>query len=266
MTELSPDPWAAVEAQTAEIGRLAGEGDRYRLVRLGGAPALLDESLALAREARRLHRRRPDDAAAIAAIAQRLGTVVSRYAALIQTACTTDEYVAAVAAWRAGDGLALARLIPAVFAEVGLAVVGDFLYHPIPVMGHGNRPIDPATVAARAVTESEDGLTPAEPGSGTASDEALRAILLYPVWSSVDSPVALRLRAGAVSVPFFRLRDANEILVYAPRLSTKFDIAVAATIPDQERWPEVGVDYVEYRDALAAALAAAGHPATYLPP
>jgi hypothetical protein len=266
MTELSPDPWAAIEAQIAEIGRLAGEGDRYRRVRLGGAPGLLDESLTLAREARRLHRRRPDDAAAIAGIAQRLGTVVSRYAALVQTACTTDEYVAAVAAWQAGDGPALARLIPAVFAEVGLATVGDFLYYPIPVMGHGNRPIDPATVAARAIAVSEEGLTPAEPGSGTASDDALRAILLYPAWSAVDTPVALRLPASAVPLPFFRLRDAHEILIYAPRLSTEFDIAVAATTPDQERWPEVGVEYVEYRDALAAALAAASHPATYLPP
>jgi hypothetical protein len=266
MTDLSPDRWAAVEAQIAEIGRLAGEGDRYRLVRLGDGPALLDESLALAREARRLHRRQPDDAAALAAIAQRLGTVVTRYAALIQTACTTDEYVAAVAAWQAGDGPALARLIPAVFAEVGLAQTGDFLYYPIAVMGHGNRPIDPATVAAHAIAVSEEGLTPAEPGSGTASDEALRAILLYPAWSSVDTPLALRLTAGAVALPFFQLRAAHEILVYAPRLSARFDIAVAATMPDQERWPEVGVDYVEYRDALAAALAAAGRPATYLPP
>lgn len=266
MTESSPDPWAAVEAHVAEIGQLAGEGDRYRLVRLGGAPALLDESLALAREARQLYRRRQADGAAIAVIAERLRTVAARYGALIHEARSADAYVAAVAAWHAGDGAALTRLIPEIFAEVALAAVGSVLYHPVPVMGDRNRPIDPTAVAARLETLGREGLVPAEPGSGTASDEALRAVLLQAAWSALDTPVALRLETVAVAAPLFRLRDSDEVLVYTPRIEGDFEIVLATAAPDQDRWPEVGVEYGEYRDALARALAAAGRRITYLAP
>ncbi len=266
MTDLSADPWVALEAQIAEIGRLAGEGDRYVVVRSGGASTLLDESLALAGEARRLHRRRSDDPGAVASIVERLGAIAARYGTLLEKARTADDYLAAVAAWRAGDAPALARLIPAVFADVTRADVGGFLHYPVAIMGRENRPIDPATVAARVARLVAEGLEPAEPGSGTASDAALQAVLLYPCWSALDTPAALRLGAATLTLPLFRLGAADEILVYTGRLTGHFDVVLAATAPDQDRWPEVGVDYAQYRDALAAALAAAGHPATYLEP
>jgi hypothetical protein len=260
------DPWAAVEARIAEIGSLAGEGDRYRLVRSGGGPALLDESLALAREARRLYRRRPDDARAIASVAERLGVVAARYGTLIERARTTADYLAAVAAWHAGDAPALARLIPAVFADVAVTAVGGPLHHPVAIMGRENRPIDPATVAAHVSALAEEGLTPAEPGSGTASDAGLRAVLLYTSWATLDTPLALRLPPGRVGLPLFRVGAADEILVYTARVAGDLEVVLAAVAPDQDRWPEVGVDYAAYRDALAIALAAAGHPVTYLDP
>ena len=205
MPECSPDPWAAVEAQIAEIGRLAGEADRYRLVRQRGASALLDESLALGREARRLYRRSPGDAEAVAAIVERLGFLAARYTALVAAARAADDYVAAVAAWRAADGTAIARLVPEIFADVALADVGAFLYYAVPVMGDRNRPLDPAEVAARVENLHREGLEAAEPGSGTASDEGLRAVLLSASWSALDTPVALRMPATTLPSPAFRL-------------------------------------------------------------
>ena len=266
MPESSPDPWAAVEAQIAEIGRLAGEGDRYRLVRQRGAPALLDESLAIAREARRLYRRSPGDAEAVAAIVERLRFLAGRYTALVAAARTADDYVAAVAAWHTADGTTLARLVPEIFADVALADVGAFLYYAVPVMGDRNRPLDPAELAARVESLQREGLGTGEPGSGTASDEGLRAILLCASWSALDTPVALRMPATALPSPPFRLAGSEEVLVYCPRLAPPFELVLARTAPDQDRWPDVGIDYDEYRDALVRALAALGLDCTYLPP
>jgi hypothetical protein len=266
MMDPRPDPWVALEAEVAAIGRLAADGDRYRRVRLGGAAALVDESLALARLARRAHRLRQSDPAAIAALVERLRSVAARYGALVEKARGAEDYLAAVAAWKAGDGPALRRLIPEVFADVALAEVESFLYHPVGIMGERNRPIDPAGLAARVHGLARDGLTPAEPGTGIATDEVLQAVVLVASWAALDTPLALRRDGRTLGAPLFRLGASDEILVYTPRLEGPFEVALAATAPDQERWPEVGVEYAEYRDALAGALAALGRRVTYMPP
>src|SRR5206468_3705568 len=78
-------------------------------------------ALALGDEARRLHRRDALDAAGAARLLAEARALAERLRALLDEVRAGPDYRAAVAAHRAGDRAALARLLPAIFAGLELA-------------------------------------------------------------------------------------------------------------------------------------------------
>jgi hypothetical protein len=256
MTAEVPDAWAAVEDRIAEVGTLAAEADRYRWARAGDGPALLNESLALGATARRLLR---DAAGAagdpLARLLTALRDLAGRYRTLLDAVHGDPEYRAAVAAWAAGDAPTLARTIPAVFADVEPAPTCAALYHPVTVAGRRGRLAAAPTLAAELETMCTKGLVAAEGGAIPATDASLRAVPLHADWAALDTPVALRVDPRTIPLPVFRIAASRDHLVYTERLRARATV-VLARHADPQRWPELGVDYVDFFTAMTAALAA----------
>lgn len=250
--ETPRDPWTDLEGQVAEIGILAGEAERYRSIRAGEGPALLNQSLALAATARNLYRHRPSDVGATTTLTVELRAIADRYRSLLQAARAAPAYRQAVAAWQAGDASTLRLAIPGVFADVELLPGTDPLYYPVAVTRR-SRLVPVSELADLIAALSGDGIPAGEPGSTPATDDALQAIVLYDSWSALDTPVALRLDGTTIALPLFRLGTSGELLIYTERLiaSTRPLLARSAA---RDRWPDMGTDYGEFRLALTKAL------------
>ncbi len=244
----------------AEIGALAGLGERYRVVRETGGPALLNYGLALAAEARRLYRGAAVDSEEVARLAARCRETASRLGALLEAARAAPEYAEAVAARQSGDATALIRCIPAVFADIELATGIEALYHPASVTVRGSRVHETDALAAELSRLRAEGIPATDPGDGPGTDDGLRAVVLYDDWGRLDSPVAVRLDAANLGHPTFRLAGSGEILVYAERVGATSAVVVLARSPEPDRWPDLGTDYADFLPSLQAALDRRGCP------
>jgi hypothetical protein len=265
MAERSHDPWNELERQVTAIGILAAEVERYSGAESAGAAALRAEALDLAARARRLYREPLPEAAAVAALAEAGGEIAVRFRALLDAIRDAPEYHAALAAWRAGDGPNLARYIPAVFADVEQTFPPGPLYDPVSVLTRGSRPKPVAALAADITRLRTEGIAASPDGDGAGTDPALRAVVLHASWENLDTPVALRMDADALPCPVFRHVRSGEMLVYVERLLGPWTVVLAAG-PSPERWPDAGVDYVDFLSDLRAALDAAGCPYVFLSP
>jgi hypothetical protein len=265
MAEQPHEPWDELERQVTAIGILAAELDRYHGAESAGAAALRAEALDLAARARRLYRESRPEAAAVAALAEAGGKIADRIRGRLDALRDAPEYHAALAAWRAGAASNLARYIPAVFADVELAPAPCPLYHPVSVFTRGSRPQRVATLAANIARLLAEGLVASPEGDGAGTDRALRAVVLYASWETLDTPIALRVDTAALPSPVFRHAGTGERLVYVERLRGPWTVVLAAG-PSPERWPDAGVEYVDFLSDIRAALDAAGCPYVLLSP
>jgi hypothetical protein len=164
-------------------------------------------------------------------------------------------YRAAVAAHRAGDHAALARLLPTVLDGLEHVPEPPPLFHAVTWLRR-NRP-RPADDVARDVARARDhGLdADADPLAG-GIDPELPAV---PLALDPDgaSPVLLRFEAGSLPPAVFRLRPSGQLLVHVPVLRAAFAVVLPETL-DPDELGEVSVDHPRYRRLLIDALATHG--------
>jgi hypothetical protein len=181
--------------------------------------------------------------------------VAARIRALIEAARAAPEYRDAVTAHAAGDHAALARLLPAIFAGLEPLRAGGDLFAPIAWLRRGRvRPV------ADVVADVQAGLSGEGDDLSPGADAALPAVSLHDA-APPEEPVVLRVPAGTLSAPVHRLRDTGDVLVHVSRLSVPgaaVRLATRLELDEQLRVEIAAAEWARHRDALAAALAAAG--------
>jgi hypothetical protein len=249
-----------LESAIADTGALLVRARKYQRGAGPEGDGLAHEALALGDTARRLHRQAALDDAAAGRLLREARNLADRLRALVAEIHGAADYRAAVAAHAAGDHEALARLLPAIFAglEPATVEVGD-LFAPVAWLRRGR--LRPAGDVAREVIEARTAGLPAEGDDlSPGADAALPAVVLSDV--PPDEPVVLRLGAGTVGGPVHRLSDSGDHLVHVPRLLAAPVVRLARRLQLDEQ-PRVEIapgDWADFRDALAAALDAAGVP------
>jgi hypothetical protein len=245
---------AELESAIADVGALVTRAAKYRRGAGPEGDALRREALALGDAARRLHRRGTLDVAAATSLLAEARALGARSAALVGAVRAAPEYRAAVEAYRACDGEALARVLPAIFADLEPVRAAGDVYAPLAWLRRGRlRPAADVVADALGGPAAEgDDLSP-----GADADLPAIVVALVP---PPDEPVVLGVPATAVRAPVHRLAATGELLVHAARLPTAgATVRLAARLMlDEQLRVEVGVDdWTRWRDALAAALAAA---------
>lgn len=244
---------SALEAAIADTGALIVQLEKYRRGAAADAVAAVRDALALGDAARRLHRRDALDDAEAGRLLAAARAVTERLHAVLRAVREEPAYRAAVAAHRAGDQRALGATIPAVFAHVVGAPAPPDLFVGVPWRRRG-RPAPPADVAAEVARLRDAGLPAAADDLAPGQDAALPAVALEPV--APDEVVVLRLPAGTIPLPVYRIETTGEHLVYTARLRAAFHVRLAAEPGDEQE--RVELDFAAYRAELASALAATG--------
>jgi hypothetical protein len=243
----------ALEAAVADAGALLLRAEKYCRGAGPDGVTLRRVVLSLGDRARRLHRREALDPAAAEELRAEAEAVVARLHAFVREIAEAPEYRAAVAAHGAGDHLALARLLPTIFAGLEPVITPGDLFYPVASRRRG-RPLLPSQIAAAVVDLSRQGLEAKGDDLSAGTDPALPAVILYDQ-PPADEPVVLRFAPGAVPAPIYRLADTGEHLIYAVNLRAPFRVVLRP--PDPEMDDPYG-ETPQAREALAAALAATG--------
>lgn len=249
-------PAGALEAALADAGLLLVELDKFRAAGDEPASGLRRETLALGDRARRLHRAATLDDAAGAALLVEARALGERLQDALRDIRAAPAFRAAVAAHRAGDHAALARLLPNLFAGLEHLVESPPLFHPITWLRR-NRPRPPADVVADVSRMRDQGV----PGHGDAetpgTDPELPALALLTEPSA--DPILLRFAPEVLPPAVFRHRETREHLVHVPLLRARFEVVVPATL-DPDEVGEIPLDHARYRRELLDALGQAALP------
>ena len=250
------EPAATLEAALADCGRLLVELETLRGAREGVLPALRAEGLAIGGEARRLHRARGlDDPEVAGALLRRARTLVARGRQAVLELRQAPAYRAAVAAHRAGDHAALARLLPAVLDGLEHVPAPAALLHTVPWLRR-NRPRPADAVADDVVAARDHGIEAEDDPAAPGVDPELPAVALA---AEIDggSPVLLRFDGHELPGAVFRLRPSGQLLVHVLVLRAPFEVVLPETL-DADELGEISLDHPRYRRLLADALAARG--------
>lgn len=245
----------ALEVAIADLGALLVRAQKYRRGSGAEGTDLARAASALGDTTRRLHRH---DLLDIATTARLLGEATGlrdRLLALLTAVHAAPEYRAAVAAHAAGDGVALAATLPAVFADLEGAPLPAALYRALPWRRRG-RPRPVADVATECVTLQHDGFIADGDDLSPGADPELPAIVLQDA-PPTDEAVAARIATASLTLPVHRLSDLGDYLVHAPRLRVPFAVWIAPALPAEEE-ETTPLDYPTYRRQLIAALSGAG--------
>jgi hypothetical protein len=148
-----------LESAIADAGALVVRVRKYRRGAGTDGARLLREALALGDLARRLHRRDALDANATGRLLAQARTIAGQLGALIAATRDAPEYRSAVAAHRAGDAVALGRLLPAVFAELDTVPSPPDLFAPLAALRR-SRLRDAADIVAEVLAARANGLEP----------------------------------------------------------------------------------------------------------
>ena len=246
-----------LESAVADVGALLVRAEKYRRATGPEGARLRREAFAIGDAARRLHRRNGLDAATVSALLDEAHALGDRLRGLVSAVRASAAYRDAVAAHAAGDGATLARVLPEIFADLEPASPRGPLFVPLDWLRRGRlRPVDQLT--AEVVDLARAGLPAEGDDLSRGADPDLPAVVLGA--DAPEDPVVLRLAAEDVRGPLHRLADSGEYLVHVPRLRAPLTVAIAADFaPDEQLRVELAPeDYARHRDALAAALAAAG--------
>jgi hypothetical protein len=246
-----------LESAIADSGALLLQLQKYRRGREREGTGLAREAMALGDAARRLHRRDALGGAAVSDLLAEARGVTARLRALIDAVRADPAYRAAVTAHRTGDHAALGRLLPVIFAGLEpFSAAGD-LFAPIAWLRRGRlRPV------ADVVDDVQAGLPAEGDDLSPGADADLPAVSLSDS-PPPDEPIVLRLPAGTLAGPVHRLSESGEVLVHVPRLPAPAAVVRLATrleLDEQLRVEVAPAEYAHHRDALEAALTAAGVP------
>jgi hypothetical protein len=249
-----------LEAAIADTGALLVRAQKYRRGAGAEGGALVREALGLGDAARRLHRQDALDEAAARRLLAEAGALAERLRTLIAGVRGAPDYRAAVRAHTAGDHATLARLLPSIFAGLEAAPAPIDLYTPLAYLRRGRlRPV--AELVAEVVEARTQGLAAEGDDLSPGADAELPAVAFRPE-APTGEPMVLRVPAGALPVPVLRLTESGDHLVHVVRLRAPLAVRLAERLEAEEQ-PRVEIaaaDYARHRDALAAALAAAGVP------
>jgi len=246
-----------LESAVADIGVLLVRAEKYRRAADPDGVRLRRDALALGDAARRLHRRDGFDAATVTTLLDEAQALADGLRGLVAGVRASPAYRDAVTAHAAADVATLARVLPEIFADLEPASGRGTLFAALPWLRRGRlRPVD--ELAADVVTIARDGLPAEGDDLSRGADPELPAVVLAA--TAPEEPVLLRLAAEDVRGPLHRLAGSDEHLVHVPRLRAPVTVAIAADFaPDEQLRVELApADYARHRDALAAALAAAG--------
>jgi len=246
-----------LESAVADLGALLVRAEKYRRAAGPDGARLRQDALALGDAARRLHRRNGLDAATLTTLLDEAHALADRLRALVAAVRGSAAYRDALAAHAAGDGATLARVLPEIFADLEPASHRGPLFAPLAWLRRGRlRPVGELT--ADVVDLVREGLPAEGDDLSRGADPELPAVVLGA--TAPDEPVVLRLAAEDVRGPLHQLAGSDECLVHVPRLRVPLTVAIAAEfVPDEQLRVELAPeDYARHRDALVAALAAAG--------
>ncbi len=244
-----------LEAAIADAGMLLVRAQKYRRGAGPEGAALLHDALGLGDAARRLGRRGALDAAAATVLLAEAQALGERVRTLLGGVQAEPAYQAAVAAHAAGDQAALARLVPAVFHNLEPVSSPPALYCTV-TWRRRNRPRPATEIVTEVQRTGADGLAAEGDDLSPGADPAIPAVM-FEGDLPLDEPVVLRVAAGALPLPVYRLLDAGQYLVYAPRVRPRFEVLLATAL-DATALESAPVDYARYRVELAAAFGAAG--------
>ena len=249
-----------LESAIADAGALVVRAQKYRRGAGPEGAALLGAALALGDEARRLHRRDALDAAGTARLLAEARALAERLRALLDEVRAGPDYRAAVAAHRAGDRAALARLLPAIFAGLEPAPAPADLFAALAWLRRGRLRLA-EDVVAEVLAARTEGLAGEGDDLSPGADPELPAVTLRSDALPTE-PLVLRLPAAALPAPVLRLVESGDYLVHAARLPAPVALRLAARLETDEdlRVELAPADYARWRDAVARALAAAGVP------
>ena len=249
-----------LESAIADTGALVVCAQKYRRGTGPEGAALLGAALALGDEARRLHRRDALDAAGAARLLAEARALAERLRALLAEVRAGADYRAAVAAHRAGDRAALARLLPAIFARLEPASAPGDLFATLAWLRRGRLRLA-EDVVAEVLAARTEGLAGDGDDLSPGADPELPAVTLRSDALPTE-PLVLRLPAAALPAPVLRLVESGDYLVHAARLPAPVALRLAARLETDEdlRVELAPADYARWRDAVARALAAAGVP------
>ena len=246
-----------LEAAIADAGALLVRAQKYRRGTGEEGTTLLRDALALGDAARRLHRHAALDADAARGLLADAQALVARVHAFLRSVRDEPAFRTAVAAHAAGDQAALAATLPQIFSGLVPVATPPDLYHVVPWRRRGRlRPAadlaaDVARLLAEGIAAEGDDLSPGV-------DTALPAVVLEAA-PPTGEPVMLRLAAGTIPVPAYRLQDTGEYLFYVAGLRAPATVLVAPEL-DADVLEDTPVDYPRYRAQLVDALAAARVP------
>jgi len=249
-----------LESAIADGGALVVRAQKYRRGAGPEGAALLGATLALGDRARRLHRQGGLDALAAGRLLGEARSLAAGLGRLVAEVRAGADYQAALAAHRAGDRAALARLLPRVFAGLEPAPPPGDLFAPLAWLRRGR--LRPAgDVVAEVLAARSEGLAGEGDDLSPGADADLPAVTLR-AETPPDEPLVLRLPAAALPVPLLRLVESGEYLVHAARLPAPVSVQLAARLESDEdfRLELTPADYARWRDAVAQALVAAGVP------
>jgi len=251
-----------LESAIADNGALVVRAQKYRRGAGPEGAALLRAALALGDEARRLHRREALDAAAAGRLLADSRALTARLRALIAEIRAGGDYRAALAAYRAGDRPALARLLPEIFAGLEVTSAPDELFAALACLRRGRlRPA--ADVVAEVLSARVEGLAGEGDDLSPGADADLPAVTLR-AEAPADESLVLRVPGAALPAPLLRLVESGEYLVHVARLPVPGAVRLASQFASEEdlRLELAPADYARWRDAVARALGAAGVPVT----
>ena len=251
------EPATTLEAAIADCGLLLVELEKLAGHREDALTALRAEAMAIGQEARRQHRARGlDDAAIAASLVDRAHAVVVRARDAVTALRQAPAYRAAVAAHRTGDHAALARLLPAVLD--GLEWVAE---PPAALPRHVVDAAEPSAAGRR-------GGTPCRPGTRRGHPRGRRCARPGDRSGAAGRTARHRARWGVAGAPALRagLSYRTPCSASAPRARC------SSTSPSSGRpsmwcfpsrstrtsWAKSPLDHPRYRESLVAALGALG--------
>lgn len=246
-----------LEAAITDVGTLLVQVQKYRRGAGDEGHALRRDALALGDAARRQNRRGALDAAASRGLLSDAQALVARLRALLAAIRSMPAYGAAITAHAAGDQDALAQLLPGIFTDLEPVPPTPDLFQAIAWRRRG-RPRPAADLVAEVVRARDEGLAAEGDDLSPGTDASLVAVVLR-AEPPLDEPLVLRVAAGALGLPFYRLTETGEYLLYTSRLRAPLSARLAHAL-DEGEIESSPLDYGRYRAELAAALAAAGVP------
>jgi hypothetical protein len=251
----------ALEAALMELGKLYAVGTSFTALRDQAERELLPALLALGATLRGLHRTARLSAGAIDRASREIIRLRTAWRAALAEVRSAPAYQGALTAWAANDQVALARLIPRIFAGVSLVRPVPPIFFPVSPSSGRRRPGTAPFLSAPACVDHiahslSAGIEPDRSGSEWWERE-LPYLVCADTPSALDTPIALHWAVPNPSLALFALVDEPTYRLFTPGLQAPLNVVLAADATD-EWWQAYDESYAAFREALCRELATRG--------